>query len=151
MSNHTVRKLLHHWSRAGATVLPAATDAEITAFEKKNDVSLPFDLRSYYQAANGFGLPGDQDTNGFSFWPLSRVSPLATFEGGSWAHGVPGFIFADYLSLSWGYAFVPDVGNTSARYCLVGTADGEPIWIAEDFASFVELYLRDDRRLYPPA
>lgn len=57
-------------------------------------------------------------------------------------------IFADYLSHSWAYAFRLTSGSVQVPVCIVGTATGTPKWIADGFPQFVELYVRDDERLY---
>ena len=82
---------------------------------------------------------------------MARVCPVAEFDNGQWAaeDTKDCFLFADYLSLSWGYAFGLTPGSDRARVCIVGTADRRPLWIATEFREFVDLYLRDDERIYP--
>lgn len=143
--------LLKHWrSRSALALMSPVTPDEITAFEQKYKVQLPAEIRDYYLAANGFGPADDQDDNGFSFWPLARVCPVNAFDGGKWSsdqtHNC--FIFADYLSLSWGYGFRLTPDAIRAAVCIVGTATRNPRWIAESFSAFVDLYIRDDERLY---
>ncbi|MEO8682347.1 MAG: SMI1/KNR4 family protein [Vicinamibacterales bacterium] len=144
--------LRRHWSRLAITLAPPVTVEELTTFERTHDVRLPTELRDYYLAANGFAPPSDQDENGFSFWPLTRVCPVATFDGGAWFSDEAErcFLFADYLSLSWGFAFCVTPDSVHARICIVGTADRRPVWIADGFSKFVELYVRNDERLYSP-
>lgn len=142
--------LLQHWSRSPIALMPPIAAEEIKLFEQEYSVRLPDEIRDYYLAANGFAPPDDQDENGFSFWPLSRVCPVATFDGGCWSSAGTEdcFLFADYLSLSWGYAFYARLGSVRTRVCIVGTADRRPIWIADGFREFVDLYIDGDERLY---
>ena len=143
--------LMEKWrSELQLQLLPPATELEIREFERRQGVRLPDDLRDYYRAANGFAPPDDQDQNGFCFWPLTRVCPVATFGSGDWssADTKDCFLFADYLILCWAYAFRLTASSSSTPVCIVGTADGHPRWIARDFREFVELYVRDDERLY---
>ena len=145
--------LLNHWRQQPAiAVMPPAPAADIVEFERRYSVSLPAELIDYYRVANGFDASGDQDDRGFSFWPLDRVSPIETFDVnvGWFAPGAEGsFIFADYLSLCWAYAFRLIPHSESAAVCIVGTADGKAQWIARSFSEFCDLYIQDDPRLYP--
>lgn len=143
--------LLQHCSEKRITLMPPATAAEIKTFERDHAIQLPGEIRDYYLSVGGFAPSNEQDLNGFSFWPLGRIHPVATFEAGRWsAKDTAGcFLFADYLSLSWGYALDLAQVSLSARVCIVGTANRRPIWIADDLRQFVELYISDDKRLYP--
>jgi len=143
--------LRKYWSRMEITFAPRATTEELTVFEKSNAVQLPKEIRDYFLDANGFAPPNDQDENGFSFWPISRVTPIATFDNGGWSfRGCDNcYLFVEYLSLSWGYAFCISAGSPMVRICIVGTADQRPVFIAESIGEFVDLYVRNDDRLYP--
>lgn len=143
--------LVKHWRRQSAIALmPPVSADEIAAFERKYRVQLPGEIREYYLAANGFGPQHDQDENGFSFWPLARVCPVNAFDNGKWSSDQTHdcFIFADYLSLSWGYAFRLTSDSLPTQVCIVGTATRNPRWIADSFLAFADLYIRDDHRLY---
>jgi hypothetical protein len=151
MSASTGGRLVKHWrSRSAVSLMPPVTAAEVKAFEEQYMVRLPDEVREYYRAANGFAPANDQDENGFSFWPLTRVCPVKTFDGGRWSSEDTEdcFVFADYLSLSWGYAFRLTSDPVRAAVCIVGTASRRPRWIADSFLEFVELYVREDQRLY---
>jgi hypothetical protein len=143
--------LLKHWrSRPAIALMPPVTADEIKEFARKHQVQLPEEIREYYLSVNGFGPADDQDENGFSFWPLARVCPVNAFESGKWSSDETHdcFIFADYLSYSWGYAFRLASDSVQAPVCIVGTATRVPRWIAASFRAFAELYIRDDERLY---
>ena len=143
--------LLEYWrSSSGLALIPPVTEGEIHEFERRHGVRLTDELRDYYRAANGFAPPNDQDENGFCLWPLARVCPVLTFDSGrrSSEDTRDCFIFADYLSWCWAYAFRLTSSSSSTPVCIVGTADNRPKWIARDFLEFVDLYVRNDERLY---
>jgi hypothetical protein len=151
MSASNASTLLQHWARSSVSLRPPVTRKEIEAFEQRYSIKLPDEIRDYYLAADGFAAPNDQDENGFCFWPLTRVCPVASYENGrlSTEDTKDCFLFADYLSECWSYAFCVGSRSLNVGVCIVGTADGRPIWIAQGFSEFVELYVRDDERLYP--
>jgi hypothetical protein len=101
-------------------------------------------MRSSCLLSDGTWVDGSDgcDENGFSFWPLSRVRRYPSLP---WA-----FIFADYREESWWYAidFVGDGPRRAGAVYFVGDVDDKPLAIAEDFAEFVTLYVRDDARPY---
>jgi hypothetical protein len=146
-----VAMVMEKWrSEPELKLFPPATELEIREFERCHNVRLPDDLRDFYRAANGFAPPHELDQNGFCFWPLARVCPIATFDSGrlSSADTKDCFVFADYLLQCWAYAFRLTSSSSSAPVCIVGTVDGRPRWIARDFWEFAELYVRDDELLY---
>lgn len=143
--------LINHWRREPSlTTLPPATSQEIREFESRHHIKFPLDLRGYFLTVNGFGPPNDQDRNGFSFWPLASLVAVSVFDGGRFAF--PGahecFLFADYLGWSWAYAIRLNSAGAVTPVCIVGTADGQPIWIADSFSEFVTLYVTDAPSLY---
>jgi hypothetical protein len=151
MISSSASTLVHHWKQLPISLLPPVDKREIEAFERRYSTTLPGAIRDYFLAVNGFGAPNDQDPNGFSFWPLARVCLTSELDQGRWSAPNAGncFLFADYLSLSWGYAFQVTAETSEARVCIVGTADRLPIWIASRFSEFVNLYINDDDKLYP--
>lgn len=145
--------LLQYWgAQPGLQLRPPAGPDEIYAFEQKYQVRLPEELRAFYLAADGFAPPDDQDQNGFSFWSLARVCPWNSYEDGRWSSEKTAecYVFADYLSVSWAFAFRLTSESLQVPVCIVGTATGTPRWIADSFEQFVELYVRDDEVLYKP-
>jgi hypothetical protein len=151
MKDDSAQALREYWrAQSQLSLFPPATIDEIVGFERRYGVVLPGELREVYLVANGFSPPHDQDDNGFSFWPLERVCPVAAFDDGQWAsrETVGHFIFADYLGLSWGFACRLTPGAAQTPVCIVGTAEHKPRSIAASFAEFVQLYIRDDERLY---
>jgi hypothetical protein len=151
MTATAIVKLRHYWSQSGATIGNPLSLDELSIFEAKRAVRLPLEIRELYLGANGLAPPNDQDVNGFSFWPLQKNQEVQAFEDGKWSTPETRncFLFADYLSLSWAYAFQPSPDLTKARICIVGTSNGEPIWIAESLNEFIDLYIHNDSRLYP--
>lgn len=149
--NTSIHTLLRDaWGPQELTLRPPVSDVDIQEFEQKFDVRVPDDVKTLFLTANGFGSPNDQDRNGFSFWPLNRVCPVAAFEDSEWCSSACDdcYLFADYLSLSWGYAVRLLNCQKLAPVCIVGAANRRPVWIAESFREFIELYVSDDERLY---
>jgi SMI1 / KNR4 family (SUKH-1) len=151
MSTSTAKKLFEYWSGSEVRLGGPASLHDLAELEKKYAVRLPFDIRDYYLTANGFVPPLDQDKNGFSFWPLRKVRLVAEFEDAQWSSDETKncLLFADYLSLSWGYVFQLSAVTTKTPIGIVGTATQHPKWIADNFGEFVDLYISDDPRLYP--
>ena len=138
--------MARHWYRDGSASDPfrpkCPTEDEIQAFEQRNGIQLPADLREYFLRLNGI----DMDPGLFRFWPFSRLIPLKSpsavgLETGRY------FIFADYMVGTWYYAIF--LGNDSYLQNRVILPDfpGRPV-IAHSFTEFVELYLTDSPRLY---
>lgn len=126
--------------------------AEIRDFEMSNGVLLPGDFVDYLLHANGFNQEqGQQDENGFNFWPLEKVMCLSVVDGGVFAAvGFDDFfVFADYLDFSWAYAIRLGLSTGNNEVAIVGTSDGQPQIIANSFSEFVRLYLMGDSRLLP--
>ncbi len=145
------KKLLEYWSRSELVLGSPVSPHDLDSFEENYSVRLPTDVRDCYLAANGFVPPRDQDANGFSFWPLEKVRLVSEFEGARWSTGETRncFLFADYLSLSWGYAVQLSGEAGKTKIGVVGTTSGRIKWIADSFSEFVDLYIGDDACLYP--
>lgn len=134
---------------AHARLRPPVLRHQIIAFEQAYKVAVPADFATYLACFDGFDQDeGYQDEAGFNFWPLSGICPLAEYEAGKYRF--PGdekyFLFCDYLDFSWAYA----VSFEHAGIVMVGTANGEPMPVADSYAEFLSMYLRDDAGLYPP-
>lgn len=136
------QKLLTYWrTQERPLVGEPASELDLQRFERAFGVVLPPCLRAYYMTANGLVPPREQDDEGFSFWPLSRVRPVDSDEAKS-SSGIDVsrlFVFADYLSWCWGYAVKLTNGSSSEVY-IVGTEDGIPKRLAASFSDFVNLY-----------
>jgi hypothetical protein len=122
----------------------AATDEQIAAFEDKNGVKLPADFREYLLRLNGI----DEDPDFFCFWPidkLDRVNPehvkVLQYE---WF-----FNFADWGIESHYYAIYLGNDPLFQNRVILPDFPGSP-GIASNFTEFLELYLRDDPKLFGP-
>ncbi len=151
--NRTVALLKQHWGRQAKLRLnPPVPASVIDSFEEQYQRTLPAAFWAAYDLADGFAAGHDQDDQGFTFWSLDRVAPVATYEKGRFAFegSDDWFLFADYLIWCWAYAIhLPRVGSGGA-VVMIGTKDDRPGPVASSFEEFVELYVRDDERLYPP-
>lgn len=140
-SRSVVDAVLADWKKHGDRFLPAPEAAEIAAFETRYGVTLPPDLRLFYERTNGTG--GGLDHRDNEFYELSRVVPD---EDDPWAWN-----FADYLLLSWWYGIdLTGAGpyGKGAVY-LIGGTPRNPAVVAHSFTEFLQLYLADDLRLTP--
>jgi hypothetical protein len=144
--------LIKYWSQySEVSVLPPASNQEISRFENRHSTKLPIDFIDYLRTVNGFDKSKNyQDKNGFSFWPIDEMCRASEYDGGecSFDGAENYFIFCDYLDFSWGYAIhVGDIDN--GDIVLIGASDGKPQPIAKKFCDFINLYLNDDLQLYP--
>jgi hypothetical protein len=98
--------LKDYWASKRVQVAPGCSISDIEGFQRRYNVAMPSALRSYYLAADGMQQTwdGQYDHNGFSFWPLRDVVPVADFVAANrWqpVSNIEGlFMFADYLHLS---------------------------------------------------
>jgi hypothetical protein len=119
-----------------------ASEDEIQAFELRNGVKLPVDLREYFQRLNGIDLaPGF-----FRFWPLSRLIPLKSPSFTILAADRY-FIFSDYMVGTLYYAIYLGQDPFLQNRVILPDFPSQPV-IAKSFSEFVELYLTDSLKLY---
>lgn len=154
MSN-IVEQLIDHWKANGLGIARGNSEAEIADFESRYQVLLPPDMRDYFLQVDGMipYIPNDQDKEGFTFWPLSRVKTVleetASQVGLSYylVDTSSFFIFADYLTWSWAYAIrlSADVSAETPVFIIINEA---PVKIADSFSEFVRFYLADAPELY---
>ncbi|HET7464046.1 MAG TPA: SMI1/KNR4 family protein [Longimicrobium sp.] len=145
-------RLTAHWTRTGVATRPGCPRPVLDAFEARAGARLPSGLHALLERANGT----ERDENGFAFLPLEAYESFAAAAARN-PYGWPEppeperyYVFCDYLDWSWAYAV--RLGGT-------GDADGGPVVpvgmnemfaVAGSFEEFVELYLDDSARLYPP-
>jgi len=145
-------QLFEHWkSNSSASIQNPAVQQEIIFFERKNKIVIPSDFKNYLMLVNGFNQSDNyQDDHGFNFWPIGKICSVPSFEEGRLIfNGASSYyIFCDYLDFSWAYAinFEPEKGGGTV--IAIGTKNNVPTVVAKDFSEFVEIYLRDDDRLY---
>jgi hypothetical protein len=152
------KQLIETWRSQNLPIQKACTEDELLSFENKYGRALPSDLREYFRQVNGMSpyWPGDQDTEGFSFWPIDKICTLTeenraqamTFASRAEHNNL--FLFCDYLTWCWAYAIQITVdANVAKSVYLVCCND--PIKIAESYSDFVRLFLGKSDGLYPPA
>jgi cell wall assembly regulator SMI1 len=145
-----VLQLCQHWQPAMRARLRApAPRREIEAFEETYNVTLPAEFAAYLECFDGFNQDDDnQDDTGFNFWPIAEICPVGGYDGGKYRFPSDEkyFLFCDYLDFCWAYAISFETSNI----VMVGTNSGKPIPVADSFAEFVSMYIRDDAQLYPP-
>jgi hypothetical protein len=148
-------RLLSYWKEQAIRVRPPAAASTIKNFEEQYGVTLPEDVRNFYEHADGFDQIFDpeknrryQDKNGFNFYPLSKVVPVDSIDEGRFSF--PGsndyYIFADYLDWCWGYAFRL-LSSAGSRVVMIGKAETS-VSVSETFADFVDSYIADHSVIY---
>ncbi len=149
---NTGNRLLNFWADQPAPSLQLpVSQQEIGNFEKSNSIFLPDDFKNYLNHVNGFSQDENyQDGNGFNFWPIDKIRRVSEYDEGKWDFSGADtyFIFCDYLDLCWAYAIQLTSDIKENKVVMVGTRDSTPIVVSKDFSEFVDLYLRDDERLY---
>lgn len=151
---NSMKALTAHWASNGIQMAPGCSLDRIAEFERRYQVAMPAQLRAFYLSANGMSQTFDDeyDKNGFSFWPLERVIPLADFLAtNKWPElpaAVGFFAFADYLHLSWAYAIRLTPGHSN---CVV-IIGKEPLELVSDsFEGFLNAYVTDSHQMYEGA
>jgi len=152
------RQLIELWRSQNLPIQTACREDDIRSFETRYKIALPPDMREYLLNVNGMTpyFPGDQDKEGFSFWPLERIR---TLEEDNEAHDRrylrlmeedSFYLFCDYLAWCWAYAvkIIPGSGAAEGIYLVGGR---NPVKIADSFSDFVRLYLEQSNRLYLPS
>jgi hypothetical protein len=147
-------RLLDRWKSQGLSPRPPCTFEEVRAFEQRERVVLPADLRAYWFSVDGMPdkMGQSQDSEGFSFWPLSRVIRADRELQRKSSQTTPPvdcsdyYVFADYLDWSWAYAV--KLRSTEAGKVIIVGAQTVSL-VAGSFSDFIEVYLADGRNLYP--
>ena len=134
-------RLIELWREKGLTIQPGVDAAAIDRFESTHGVSLPDDLRNYFQSVNG---SGEMDDELFRFWPISEFQPVTIVSS---AECPDCFVFADYCIDCWHYAVeIFRDGGAGAVFKVTG-GDPPREKIAASFREFIELYLADAAQL----
>jgi len=154
-----VDRLAKHWNLTDVTPDARATGNAIAAFENQFALTLPPDVRAFYERFSGL-LDMDDDLN--RFWPIDELntvpaivepySGLPNYSG--IANRLPEaeryFAFADHSIWVHIYALHladPPDSDTS----IVWIADGNTFDIISDtFVGFWELYLTSPERILVP-
>ncbi|CAN5581848.1 hypothetical protein BH10ACI4_BH10ACI4_18520 [soil metagenome] len=145
--------LRRKWEAEDCIYTPA-TMQDIELFELQNEVHLPKDFRSYFLELNGTKTDGDSQL--LEFAPLNKLQTWRHLNWTTPPQAPSGFdadkmyIFCDYMISSWAYAICLDASESKGGKV---TSYG---WITEEiiapsFSAFIDLYLADDRSIYPPS
>ncbi len=139
-----------HWLDQGLRVLPVAMDEAVEAWRSLPGMP-PEEYEVFLRTA---GLPADEDAQGFRFWlprelrSTADVLRSAGYESDATEASV---IFADYLQESWWYALWMSGPWRGGVSLVLGTRSGkDPQLPLGSLEEFLEAYLKDDERLYPP-
>lgn len=145
-------RILKSWKRSRIALRPGASTADIEAFQRRQGVVLPMDVRDYLLTVDGFD-EGECDDELFRFWPLAEIVPvhefLAPHNGlvypDQWAYP-DCFVFADHSLDAWNYAvkLTTDPEQPAPVYC-INCNDGQ---VAPSFLEFMERYARDPESIY---
>jgi hypothetical protein len=142
------------WKDAAITASAGASTADISAFERGHQVTLPEDVRRYFTTLNGTGNDMDNDT--YRFWPLAEVKPVYEVLAPSRGFEYPDryaypdcFAFADYMISSWLYAvkLTGDPAQPAPVY-RVTASDVPGEQMTESFLDFMNRYADDPNSVY---
>lgn len=151
MSNTILSAVREHWERQGILNDRGATSEEISAFEVRYRVTLPDDVRAYFEELNGTrgGALGMDDSDLLGFWHLDQVRTFAEEGVNNGPEDQHAFVLADYSI--WGYAFgIVLLPHSDARPFVVVTYGYPQIRVADSLADFFAAYLqRDFDKLLP--
>lgn len=150
MTPHEV--LLRFWAATGTKISgKPAREAEIAKLEAHFDVRLPSDFRTYLlKAAPRIGET--MDDNLVTWWDVSRIASEQMINerpvivDGDTANTHKYLIFADYLIWSWAWAIACGDTDQRGKIVVLGDPARERI-VADDFATFVDLRIKDDSSL----
>src|SRR5947208_949681 len=94
-TDEVLRDLQRHWSWIGAKTQPGASAEALTAFEARYRVSLPPDVRAYFELVNGMPT-NESDDQLLEFFPIQAVLPVPEAVGDF--GGIPDYrMIARYL------------------------------------------------------
>ena len=140
--------LLRFWSESDAKIKGApAREAEIAKLETRFDVRFPEDFRAYLLNAVP-RLGESMDDNLVTWWSTSRIASDQTINDqpitvdGDPANAHKYLIFADYLIWSWAWAIACGDTDQRGKIIVLGNPQRERV-VADDFAAFVDLSIRD--------
>ena len=155
----SVHKLKRNLKLQGTASGAGATEAFISAFEKRHAVIMPEDLRTYFSDLNG--TAGDYAYGLIRFWGLEEVrsireeiaakSECEAVIQSKYSDAVENsdsyFVFADFMHEAQLYAIYLSSRDVLNQVILL---DGEsPTVVADSFSDFLERYIAapEDLRL----
>jgi hypothetical protein len=127
------------------TIRPdVASEHELSGFEVKYGGVLPIDFHDYFLHLNGTDDAGDDEL--IRFWPLRGMRPVDS-KGFNMAEAGSYFYFADFLIESHYYAIYLGNNPRLQNQVILPDFPGCPS-LGFSFTEFLELYLRNDPKLF---
>jgi len=149
-----IRLVIAKWRKEGIPLLPGAEEADLRRIERAYSITLPWDLRAYFQATMGMDCskfwPMDEEM--LTFWRLPSAEDVGSKKGSpdyiapltlviSDAKGAPSdLVIGDWsIRAFWFFAAISsDLGAPTQIYF----GDGEQTYcIAETFEDFLRAYV----------
>src|SRR4029079_10600052 len=117
--------ILERWRREGTALNSGATRSSLQQLQRTLSVSLPDDIRRFYEAADGMRDCG-YDRYFLSFWPIEKIVSEHAAERERIGAAPREIAFADFLYESYRYSFRPsDDGEVRIDHD-AGGSDEEP-------------------------
>ena len=145
-----ISNVRQHWQKQGV-LSSVNTIASINKICALKNITLPADFVLFYSHLNGMEnyMIGSTnfDEEGFLFYPLDCIDfESKLISSGYLINNESDVVFAEYMHGSWHYVFrILENGSYS-----IGKNMGSGYeHLASTLSEFLELYLRDDERLYP--
>lgn len=145
-----ITQLIEFW-RSQKIEITTITIDEIGLVEKKLELKLPDDFKSFYSRVNGMVefYPNEIDEEGFLFYPVEAIVSVNTeLQNSNLINRDNIFIFAEYMHKSWWYGFELK-GENENEYVIGIIPDNSSFKpITTSLAEFIELYLGNSPKLY---
>src|SRR5579871_3998086 len=96
---YSISRLTAKWNAHGIQCPAGVAPAVVAAFEDRNRVIVPFDMREYFLAVNGMGPLNVVDDDLFNFLPLQDLITIAEQlpdRCSKFAEASNYFVFADH-------------------------------------------------------
>jgi len=144
-----VEELAHLWKLENHEPDRLSTSAAIETFESRCGVTLPREVRAFYERFNDV-LDGTMDEDLNAFWPLSEIDAVSQYFSSS----IPGadelFVFADRSIWVHVYAVRLSAKDPESTQ-VVWIADEDNVAVIADcFSEFWEAYLASPHRILFP-
>lgn len=132
-------------------IAAAANESSIRAFERKYQIHIEPEFRSYLLTVNGMlqSASNDCDSNLFAFWQTQRICTIGEEcpELQTALEEREYFVFADYMIWSWAYAIDLRMDSPTIGKVILVVGRQHQI-VASSFFEFLKLYLEDSRNIY---
>ena len=144
----SAERVRRHWARQGLGVKPLSVE-DLRRLAALSPEGMPHEYEKFLRSV---GLPTHQDSAGFRFWWPHEIRPtdqVLADAGCPASAPSPSVIVADYLQECWWFALWL-AGPYRGQVSLVSGRDDGPLPPIGSVGDFLEAYLADDSRLYPP-